>query len=105
MTIETKKQPRIEQEGCKWISWNDLEKVLEKIPSPLRDCVIMDLQGDAETGLIVKTGSQTIADTFLREVTKRVFGFSLRDLNPNEIREIKEIRKDLGITVEFNPSS
>ncbi len=105
MSIETERQLRTRQEERKWIPLSGLERALEKTPSPLRTSIIMDLQIDIETGLIVTTEDQAIADTLLKEVTERVFGFSLRDLSPDELREIIKIRRDLNITVKFDPTS
>jgi hypothetical protein len=100
---EAEKQPQIERKEHKWISWEDLEKVLEEIPSPLRDRVIEDLQDDIKTGLTAE--DQIDAGTLLEEVARRVFGFSLRDLSSAERREIENIKNDLEMLREAESTS
>jgi len=103
VSIEAEKQPQIERKEHKWISWENLEKVLKEIPSPLRDSVIEDLQDDIKIGLTAE--NQIDADTLLEEVARRVFGFSLRDLSSDERREIEEIKNSLEMSMESEPTS
>ena len=73
MITERERQRRIEQKKRKWISWENLEKALEEIPSPLRAQVTEDLLNHTKTGLIEE--DQICADTLLEEVARKVFGF------------------------------
>lgn len=81
---------------------DDLKEVLEELPTPLRTKVMDKVEGNASTGFIVEVKPE-VADLLLEEVARRVFGFSLADLTPLELKEIEFIRKELGLPKEFNP--
>ena len=85
------------EEVTKWILLNDLKKALEELPTPLRTKVMNRVEGNASAGVEPK-----VIDLFLEEVTRKVFGFSLTDLSPSELREIEFIKKELGLSGEFN---
>lgn len=100
-TKEGKPQAREEQE---WISLQDLEEALSKItPTPLQDNIMQCVKKDAKTGVVVKIEPE-VADAYLDEVARRVFGFSIVNLSPLELNDIKRIRKELGISGDFDPT-
>lgn len=97
------------EKQTEWVSLDDLQEVLEKTFSTtvaqvqinkVREYKKAHRCEEPELGVSEKT-----ADELLGEVARRVLGFSLTDLNASELREIEEIRKDLGFSEEFNPSA
>ena len=103
MSVETEQQSKIEQNINKWISLENLQEALGEFPSPLRDRVMEEIQDNIKTDLVEE--NQIDADVYLEEVSRRVFGFRLEDLDAGERREIEYIKNSLEMSMESESTS
>ncbi len=81
----------------------NLQEALGEFPSPLRDRVMEEIQDNIKTDLVEE--NQIDADVYLEEVSRRVFGFRLEDLDAGERREIEYIKNSLEMSMESESTS
>jgi len=103
MASRTKEgNPLSGEETREWVSLDCLRWQLDDVREALTKA-IDELEWKASKGFISEVKPE-VADLLLKEVTRRVFGFSLAELDSSKLREIEFIRKELGLSGEFNPS-
>lgn len=93
-------------ETFSWISTKRLGDILRDlhIPTPLQERILGRAKNEAAKGVIAEIDPK-VADEYLREVTQKVFSFSLHDLSTMELRQIEEIRERLSIPGKFELSA
>lgn len=110
MRIE--RPPREERKDEKWILASDIKAALKKLPSPLRDQVMADID-HIWVGSVISLEEQEENEkaynlyfddlkesvgVFLEEVMWRVVGFRLDELKPHETAEIIRIKQELDLS-------
>ena len=104
MNGQKESEPRGIQGKEPFVPMSDLYGALKDVPTPLRDKIlnsltIMEVPVE-EAEKFVETDQPLdpdVADEFLDQVSRNVFGFTIEDLSPDEKREILRIKKELKI--------
>lgn len=90
MRIEQESSPNQEKHGRLVVSLEDLERAFEGFASPIKNKVLKRLEGRA----YVKSLGEDAVDEFLEEVSRRVFGFTISELNSTERAEMERIKSE-----------